>query len=304
MKSLPTRARPALPHVNYGSAGRDNGPMRITSLGYLTDLAVRRAEGSEIADLGDHVVVRSPGNPGYWWGNFLLLAEAPGPQELARWLKRFEAEFPAARHRTFGLDLTSVSHDAAAVFLAEGFQPERNVVLTARSLDAVGAPRIPAVIRPLAGDDDWRQSARLRRACAAADDQSEVHRPGRAGRAPEPDPQREEFEQRKLAARRRLTEAGMGAWLGAFADGRLVAQLGVVDAGCGLARYQDVETHPGYRRRGLAGALVIRAARTAVTDFGAARLVMLADPGYHAIRLYRSLGFEPAEEQVGFLRPP
>ncbi len=70
--------------------------MQIESLGFLTDLAVRRAEGSQITDCGDHVVVRSPANPGYWWGNFLLLGRPPGTRDLAAWLERFEAEFPAA----------------------------------------------------------------------------------------------------------------------------------------------------------------------------------------------------------------
>jgi hypothetical protein len=30
----------------------------------------------------------------------------------------------------------------------------------------------------------------------------------------------------------------------------------------------------------------------------------VADPGYHAFRLYESLGFRPAEDQVGFEQTP
>lgn len=75
----------------------DNGPVRLASLGYQTDLAARRAEGSEITDRGDYLVISSPRNPDYWWGNFLLLARPPaGPDEMSRWLERFEAAFPAA----------------------------------------------------------------------------------------------------------------------------------------------------------------------------------------------------------------
>ena len=284
----------------------DNGPVRLASLGYQTDLAVRRAEGSEITDRGDHLVISSPRNPGYWWGNFLLLARPPaGPDEMSRWLERFEAAFPAARHRTFGLDVTANAgaappgSPAAAAFLAAGFQAERNVVLTARSAGPARPPGLPAVIRQLAGDDDWRQSSALRRACAEA----EADEPGAAPPAEAP-AERQEFEDRRLAARRELTERGAGAWFGAFAGGQLAAQLGLVPAGGGLARYQDVETHPGFRRRGLAGALVAGAARTATAEFGAQQLVIVADPAYHAVRLYRSLGFALAQDQVGFLRPP
>ena len=47
--------------------------MEIRSLGYRTDLMVRAREGSLVEDRGDYLVIRSPGNPAFWWGNFLLL---------------------------------------------------------------------------------------------------------------------------------------------------------------------------------------------------------------------------------------
>jgi hypothetical protein len=48
----------------------------------------------------------------------------------------------------------------------------------------------------------------------------------------------------RLAAERAITEAGHGSWFGAFIDGRLLAQLGLITGQAGLARYQNVETHP------------------------------------------------------------
>jgi len=57
-------------------------------MGYQTDLAVRRAEGSTVADCGDHIVVRTDQNPLYWWGNFILLARAPRAHEIGGWLDR------------------------------------------------------------------------------------------------------------------------------------------------------------------------------------------------------------------------
>jgi len=64
----------------------------VTSLGFRTDLALRVLEGAEVADRGDYLVVRSRDNPDYWWGNFLLLRDAPGTG--GPWLARFAA--PAA----------------------------------------------------------------------------------------------------------------------------------------------------------------------------------------------------------------
>jgi predicted GNAT family acetyltransferase len=97
---------------------------------------------------------------------------------------------------------------------------------------------------------------------------------------------------------RALCEAGHGVWWGAFVDGRLASVMGLVDAGGGLARYQSVETHPEFRGRGLAGTLVHRVAAYGFDEMGARTLVMVADPEYLAIRIYRSVGFDGTETQT------
>src|SRR5262245_53706707 len=51
--------------------------MDIASLAFRTDLAMLEHSGSVVEDRGSHLVVRTPDNPTYWWGNFLLLATAP-----------------------------------------------------------------------------------------------------------------------------------------------------------------------------------------------------------------------------------
>ena len=84
---------------------------------------------------------------------------------------------------------------------------------------------------------------------------------------------------------------------------RLVAQLGLVAAGAGLARFQDVETHPACHRRGLAATLVHGASAIGFGQLGAQTLVMVADPDDEAIRVYRALGFVEAERRLGVARP-
>jgi predicted GNAT family acetyltransferase len=100
-----------------------------------------------------------------------------------------------------------------------------------------------------------------------------------------------------------LAAAGHGAWFGAFLDGTLVSQLGLITGKSGPARYQSVETHPAARRRGLAGTLVWHAGAAVLTG-GASTLVMVADPEDVAIRVYRSVGFTVMESQLGFIRQP
>ena len=257
--------------------------MEVRSLGYRTDLAILALEGSQVTDRGDHLVIRTPGNPDYWWGNFLLLRDLK-PGSGSGWMARFAAEFPDAQHMALGLDET----DAGSVDPGElaGMTMERNAVMTAASVHPPPHPNTGAVFRTLEGDGDWRQSFELAAAVHAGEPG------GDAG-----------FLTAQLAAKRALTEAGHGAWFGAFLEGTLVSQLGLIANKTGLARYQSVETHPAARRRGLAGTLVWHASATTLTG-DTKTLVMVADPDDTAIRVYRSVGFTVTESQLSFIRPP
>jgi ribosomal protein S18 acetylase RimI-like enzyme len=260
--------------------------VNVISLGYRTDLMLRELEGSTITDRGDYLVIRSPAQPGFWWGNFLLLARPPGPGEARGWLARFAAEFPAAGHVALGIDGTDAAAVDVAGLVAEGLHYDHSTVMTASAVHEPPRINMAATFRPLTGDDDWQQAAGLRAACYGGE-------PGFD----------QDFIIQRAAAERALTEAGHGAWFGAFIDGRLLAQLGLICRD-GLARYQNVETHPAARRQGLAGTLVWQAGQHGLTGLGARTLVMVADPDEAAIRLYRSVGFADSETQIAFERQP
>jgi GNAT superfamily N-acetyltransferase len=253
--------------------------MQIMALGYRTDVALRVAEGAEVTDRGDCLVIRSPDNPGFWWGNFLLLRA--WPKDGDGWLDRFAAEFPQAEHVAIGVDVTEPGGPVPAELSA--LEADSSTVLTCAEIHAPGHVNTEAEIRPLESGQDWRQSVELNLRCYGEQNPSD-------------------FQQRRAATRRRLTRAGRAAWFGAFEDGRLIAQLGVGDAGGGLARYQDVETDPVARRRGLAGTLVWHAGRFACEKLGASTLVIVADPAEGAIRIYRNCGFADAQPQFSFAR--
>lgn len=255
--------------------------MQIRSLGFQTDLALRLLEGAEVTDRGDCMVVRSPDNPTFWWGNFLLLSGWPGPGTGGGWLARFAAEFPQAEHLALGIDAGSEPAEIPPEFLAAGLAFERATVLTCTEVQPPPHQNTEAEIRRLESDDDWKQSRDLGIRCY-----------GYGG----------PYLDRRARARRRLTQAGRAAWFGAFSGGRLLAQLGVCDVGGRLARYQDVETDPAARRRGLAATLVWQAGRYAREAFGASTLVIVADPSEGAIRVYRACGFADAQGQFSFER--
>lgn len=262
--------------------------MIVRSLGYRTDLIFAAYDGV-ITDRGDHLVIRSPLNPTFYWGNFLLFERPPAPGDLERWQALFAREIgvpPEVGHQTFGWDTTDGEAGVIEPFLEAGFRVNRSVVLTARE------PRLPArptqgyEMRPLESDDDWAQ---------AIENQVLMR-----------EPEHEEagyrlFCERRMARYRAMAGDGLGAWYGAFFDGRLVGDMGLFHDG-EVARYQAVQTHPEHRRRGVAGTLVVEAARHARAAFGVRRLVIVADQGEPAERLYRSVGFRAREAQIGLER--
>ncbi|WP_432950574.1 GNAT family N-acetyltransferase [Kribbella sp. CA-253562] len=260
--------------------------MEITSLGYRTDLLLLKLGGSELTDAGDHVVVRTPANPTFWWGNFLLLRSPIESGELDGRLQAFARTFPDAKHVAFGIDSVDGRAGDEAALTAAGFEIERNTVMTARAVVPPSRPNTTSTYRFLAGDDDWQQLVALDLAANPTD---------RDGH--------EEFVRRRVAAYRAVVEAGHGQWFGAFDGDRLQASLGLLTDGSGVARFQIVQTHPQDRGRGIATTLVHRASTYGLAELGAETLVMVADPEYLAIRIYRSLGFEGTQTQVQLTKP-
>jgi len=236
-------------------------------------------------------VVRTPGNPLFHWGNFLLLSRAPtSAAETEHWLTTFAQEFPEARHQAFGVDPRPgrpVAPTELAGFTAAGLAVSADDVLVADEVDAPARVG-PAEVRPLRDDDDWQQRLDLVLALWAD----------------EMGPSYEPFARRATAAARALTETGAGRWYGAFVGGRLVANLGVFRTLDGLARYQSVATLTDYRRRGLAGMLLHAAGRYAKAQLGCRSLVIVAEAESAAGRIYRRQGFRPAGQQLqAYLSP-
>ena len=121
--------------------------MHVTSLGFRTDLALLTAAGSLVEDRGTHLVIRTPDNPSYFWGNFLLLAEPPVPGGEKEVVAAFHTEFPKAEHVSIGIDTDDLTDDARAAFEAAGMAVDVATVLTASRLTA---PReVEAEVRPL-----------------------------------------------------------------------------------------------------------------------------------------------------------
>jgi ribosomal protein S18 acetylase RimI-like enzyme len=83
----------------------------------------------------------------------------------------------------------------------------------------------------------------------------------------------------------------------------MLCGLGLFSDGSGLGRFQSVATLRSARRRGLAATLVHHASLVGLRDYAIRDLVMVADPDYAAIRMYRLLGFADSEIQIQLARP-
>jgi ribosomal protein S18 acetylase RimI-like enzyme len=261
----------------------------VTSLGYRTDLMIRALEGSQVVHHPGYVTVRTPANPAFWWGNFMLLTARAAHEGPEPCLALFRSEFPASVHVALGIDVTSGAVAGLDDFAAVGLDVHHDTVLTAGALREPPHPNHAAVLRELAGDDDWQQSTQLRAVCDGEESSS---------------PPVPAFITARDAARRTLAGTGHGAWFGAFLDGQLASQLGVFSDGRGVARYQEVATHPDARRQGLAAALLCHAAQYAIGHLAATTLVIVADPGEPAIGVYRGVGFADRETEVSVSRAP
>lgn len=279
-----------------------DSPTGGAQLGFRSELIFHRFDG-EVLDLRATcgvVVIRTPANPTFFWGNFLLFDRAPVAGDVQHWPRLFaqliETPQPPSTHRAFGW-LQDAPGEIDA-FLDAGYTRNDTTVLQATRIAPAPPPRVAAQLRPFASDADWAQQFV---ADVATRDPAHTEAAYRA------------FCARRNARWRAMIAAGLGQWFGAFvADGgtqRLAASLGVFvepqpRGGERLARFQWVSTQPPYQRRGLCRALLAHAAQFACDVLHADRLVIVAAADEMPAQLYRAAGFTDAGRQRGLQRLP
>jgi ribosomal protein S18 acetylase RimI-like enzyme len=263
--------------------------MQLKSLGFQTEVLLRGFEG-EIIERPHYLVLRTPKNPSYRWGNFLIFQDPPKQGDLEKWKGIFAKEIgtpPDYPHFLFGWDGVAGEQGDIQEFLATDFELVKTVVMTAQSVNPPPKLNQDCVIRTFQ-TEDWGAWIQLARDQNAADPPEER----------EPDDEGfYKFLERQASEYQRMIEAGLGQWFGAYVDGQLAASLGLF-VWNGLGRFQSVDTHPNFRRRGLAGTLVYYASQKGFSEMGAETLVMCADPDYVAVKIYELVGFKITEYEM------
>ena len=237
----------------------------------------------QIKERSNYVVVSTPDNPTYIWGNYLILSAPPAAQTSERWAKIFEQEFVSAQAvKHMALTWAGTGPFDAGEWTRKGFSVGQTTGLNVSAVpENVYTPN-NIEFRPIMSDDEWQMTVELQVLVSGG---------------PRPDLEYRRFMQIKFENYRAMIRAGQGMWLGAFQRGKLIADLGLFLKN-DFARFQNVETHPAYRNRGVGRALVQTASLWALKRPGIKTLVIESDPGSTADRLYRSLGFVETEQVV------
>lgn len=261
--------------------------MKINSLAFLTDLYFHRFTGI-VLEYDDYLVVKTPTNPTFFWGNLLYFKNAPDADSLNNWQNIFHQQFKSMDidHVTLTWDFKEGDEINGPLFSEEGFNLEKSIVLTAENVIRPQKLNNELIIRPIESEQDWQKVIDTHVLCRADHFNESSYR---------------KYAERKISDYRLMIDKGIGIWVGAFYRDVLVGDLGLFYQN-GLARFQAVETHPDFRRIGVCSTLLYRTCQYAKEYLNINKLVLVADPNYHAVKVYESVGFKIEEYQIGLCK--
>lgn len=262
------------------------------NLSYQTDLIFHRYEG-EVEEHADYWVVRTPSNPTFWFGNFVLFRRAPqGPGACEEWLQIHHEQFgDSLNHRVFGWE--EPREGEIDSFLQQGFKTSHAIALT---LDHVPTPpRLnPEVeVRPITTKDDWEKVAVQQ----IAADRDDFGYPEDGGK----------FRRNQLANYQAMSSDHRGNWWGAFLDEKLVGNMGLFfDEENRVGRFQNVGTHADHRRQRVCTTLLNHIVEDAFNRVGARQVVICTgmEDDNPAVPTYRKFGFTDAGPGYAVMRAP
>ena len=131
----------------------------INNLGYLTDAIFHHRDGEGL-DRGHYYLIRTPFNPTYFWGNFILFKAPPSPGCFADWMAIQEKEFgPRSNHTAIGWD--SGKKGDPSEFIKNGFELNERIVLSLSGPPTTVPLNLDLQTRALQHDWEWQSSIEL-----------------------------------------------------------------------------------------------------------------------------------------------
>ena len=263
----------------------------LRSLGYRTDVFLCAFDGI-VEERDRYLVMRTPSNPNYWWGNYLLYPDAPAPGDAPTWLADQARELPGVTGKLIAWDRPDGATGELQDFFDEGFALDDGTILTAKRGDLRRTSRMTGDVTTVAirTDAQWNDMLEVL---------TNAFTPTRSGTLED----LRVFTTTQCSRYRAMQEANLGQWYGAMVDGELAGALGVVrDREVG--RFQLIGTDPRFARRGVCSSLVHDAAALTFERPEIETLVIAADSTYHAAKVYEAVGFQPTERLVAVIKKP
>ncbi len=253
----------------------------MTNLGYLTDLFFLETD-KEITTYPNYIVVKSPNEPYFYYGNFLLLKQMPENFKKAKLEKQFKSHFSDERIRHFTFCWSGKVKEHLSSFLQTGYTLQLISVLAASPTNFIRLKQKneDLNIRSFSTKADWQQWIDLE--CEEKPNGFEAT-------------SYRQFMQGRAKLYQQLNQQKNGNFYGAYLDNELVAAAGLFHQQ-GIGRFQSVLTKAAYRRQGICKTLINYICHIAFQQLQ--QLVIAAEPSYHALDIYKSFGFREADFQT------
>lgn len=233
------------------------------------------------------VFVRNRSIPDKYYANHVEQVTASTPDEIARLGERVEVEFEGFRHRCFYVDRdTPVEFEAW--LLMEGYQRTDSLVMVLTD-DLRTAPK-PHEIRLVETDADWQA---LHDLVALADREFDPSARQTGNERPS------DARDQRISMLQSISPP-VRYWL-AYAEGAPRAFFSSWTSSDGIGVLDDLYTHPDYRRRGLATALVHHCVAD-VRANGADPVALETDPADTPKHMYAAMGFRPLSLSHEYLK--
>ena len=244
--------------------------------------------GDERFEADGAIFVRNRSIPDKYYANHVEQVTASTPEEIARLSERIEVEFEGFGHRYFYVDRdTPVEFEAW--LLMEGYQRTDSLVMVLTD-DLRGTPK-PYEISLVETDADWHAYRDL---IATADREFDRSPPRRTAKDDV-----SEAQDQRIAALQSVSPP-VRYWI-AYAEGAPRAFFSSWTSSDGITVLDDLFTHPDYRRRGLATALVHHCVAD-VRASGAGPVALETDPADTPKHMYAAMGFRPLSLSHEYLK--
>jgi GNAT superfamily N-acetyltransferase len=234
--------------------------------------------GCEVRDEPFARFVRNLEAPRIYDVNFAAFVRAETKAEIESVLERADGLFDGMPHRVFHIDpWTPPAFEAQLMLHGFEFEDELQLLLEGELQVARDAPEID--IRLVESEEDWSVVRRL----------SRLDHEEQAGRGMHP--LWDEEVTSEMVATKRVKAPALRFWL-ARAGNTDCAFLSSWPGANGVGKVEDLFTHPEFRHRGIASALIAYCVRDA-RERGAGPVLIGALPNDTPMRMYAAMGFRP-----------